>query len=72
MTTIEVNERTKAGKLILETARMLARDNKGISITTNNDERELALKMNKNRKGDFLSENEQAGFIAELKKTAGR
>ena len=72
MTTIEVNERTKAGKLLLETARMLARENKGILITSGDDDRELAVKMTKNRKGDFLTEKEQAGFIAELKKTAGR
>jgi len=32
MTTITVNERTKAGKIVLELAKMLAATNKGVSI----------------------------------------
>jgi hypothetical protein len=32
MTTITVNERTKAGKIVLELAKMLSATNKGVSI----------------------------------------
>jgi len=72
MATIEINERTKAGKLILETARLLSKENEGIEITTDADDRALATQMQKNRKGDLLSMNEKASFIEELKKTAAK
>lgn len=72
MTTIEVNECTKAGELLLETARLLAKENKGILISSDDDDRQLALHIDKNRKGDLLTVNEKNSFIAELKKTAGR
>jgi hypothetical protein len=32
MTTITINERTKAGKIVLELAKMLSATNKGVSI----------------------------------------
>ena len=32
MTTITINERTKAGKIVLELAKMLSANNKGVSI----------------------------------------
>lgn len=73
MTTIQVNERTKAGKLVLQTARMLAKGNKGILITSDDEEdRVLLAKMEKNRTGKFLSDEEQDDFIETLRKTAGQ
>jgi len=71
MTTIQVNERTKAGKLILQTARMLAKGNKGILITSDEEEdRVLLAKMEKNRTGKILNDNEQSDFMETLRKTA--
>lgn len=71
MTTIQVNERTKAGKLILQTARMLAKDNKGIVITSEDEEdRVLMAKMETNRTGELLNDNEQADFMETLRKIA--
>jgi len=72
MTTIEVNERTKAGKLILETARLLAKENKGILISSDDDDRQLAFHIDKNRRDDLLTADEKTSFIAELKKTAAK
>lgn len=73
MTTIQVNERTKAGKLILQTARMLAKGNKGILITSDDEEDSVLLaKMEKNRAGKFLNDDEQADFIGNLRKAAGQ
>ena len=73
MTTIQVNERTKAGKLVLETARMLAKGNKGILITSDEeDDRVLLAKMEKNRTNKFLNDKEQSDFIETLRKTAGQ
>lgn len=34
MTTITINERTKAGKIVLELAKMLSVSNKGVAIET--------------------------------------
>jgi len=47
MTTIQVNERTKAGKLLIETARMMADKYKGISVVqdSDTDDSELLKKM---------------------------
>lgn len=73
MTTIQVNERTKAGKLILETARMLAKGNKGILITSDEEEDHVLLaKMEKNRSGELLNDKEQADFIGTLRNAAGQ
>ena len=68
MATIEVNERTKAGKLILETALLLAKENKGITIFES--EKMLLEKMKINRRNDFLNEDETAAFLDQLKETA--
>ena len=47
MTTIQVNERTKAGKVLVETARMMAVKYKGISVVQDSDidDPELLKKM---------------------------
>jgi len=47
MTTIQVNERTKAGKVLVETARMMAVKYKGISVVRDSeiDDAELLKKM---------------------------
>jgi len=37
MTTITINERTKAGKIVLELARMLAASNNGVTIDSELD-----------------------------------
>lgn len=52
MTTITINERTKAGKIVLELAKMLSATNKGVSIDSglnvpavNPDAKELTPKQ---------------------------
>jgi len=70
MATIEVNERTKAGKLILDTAILLSKENKGIAVFES--EKVLLEKMKKNRKNDFLSETETNDFLNQLLKSAER
>jgi hypothetical protein len=64
MITIEVNERTKAGKALLETARIMAQKNTGIEITIENSV--LVKKIKQNRKNQLLSEAEKAIFLDEL------
>lgn len=64
MATIEVNERTKAGKLILETALLLSKENKGISVFES--EKRLLDKMKANRKNDLLNESETKYFLKQL------
>jgi len=66
MITIEINERTKAGKALLETARIMAQKNEGIEITMENTV--LIGKMKRNHKRQILSETEKADFIEELRK----
>jgi len=70
MATIEVNERTKAGKLILDTAILLSKENKGIAVFES--EKVLLEKMKKNRKNDFLSETKTNDFLNQLLKSAER
>lgn len=67
MATIEVNERTKAGKLILETALLLSKENKGISVFES--EKRLLDKMKANRKNDLLTESETKSFLKQLQET---
>lgn len=43
MTTIQVNERTKAGKVLIETARVMAVKYKGISVVQDYDTDDPAL-----------------------------
>ena len=64
MITIEINERTKAGKALLETARIMAQKNEGIEITSENSI--LAAKMKRNHKNNLLSESEKNDFLKEL------
>ena len=64
MITIEVNERTKAGKALLEAARIMAQQNEGIEITKENSF--LIAKMQHNHKKQLLSETEKADFMEEL------
>ena len=47
MTTIQVNERSKAGKALIETARLLAEGHKGVEVLTegNLDDTVLLKKM---------------------------
>ena len=66
MITIEINERTKAGKALLETARIMAQKNEGIEITKENSV--LISRMKRNHKKQLLSETEKANFIEELQK----
>lgn len=66
MTTIEVNERTKAGKALLETARIMAQKNEGIEITSENSV--LIGKMKRNHKKQLLTETEKSKFLEELQK----
>lgn len=67
MATIEVNERTKAGKLLLETALLLSKENKGISVFES--EKRLLDKMKANRKSDLLDDSETESFLKQLKET---
>jgi hypothetical protein len=64
MVTIEINERTKAGKALLETARIMAQKNEGIEITVENSI--LVAKMKRNHKNQLLSETEKNTFLKEL------
>ncbi len=67
MITIEINERTKAGKALLETARIMAQKNEGIEITQENTI--LIAKIKRNRKNQLLTENEKINFLEELNNT---
>jgi len=68
MVTIKVNEHTKAGKALIETARIMAQKFKGIDIIEDNSI--LYEKMKANRQSDLLSEPEKENFLKELKNTA--
>ncbi len=64
MVTIKVNERTKAGKALIETARLMAQKFSGIDILEENNV--LASKIKMNRQNDLLSDSEKDDFIKEL------
>lgn len=66
MVTIEINERTKAGKALLETARIMAEKNEGIEIT--NENAVLIAKIKSNRKKQLLTETEKTEFLDDLQK----
>jgi hypothetical protein len=68
MVTIKVNEHTKAGKALIETARIMAQKFKGIDIIEDNSL--LYEKMKANNQSDLLSEPEKANFLKELKNAA--
>lgn len=64
MITIEINERTKAGKALLQAARIMAQKNEGIEITQENSI--LISKIKRNHQKQILSETEKANFLEEL------
>jgi sulfite reductase beta subunit-like hemoprotein len=66
MVTIEINERTKAGKALLETARIMAEKNEGIEIT--NENAVLIAKIKRNHKKQLLTETEKSKFLEDLQK----
>jgi hypothetical protein len=68
MVTIKINERTKAGKALIETARVMAQKYKGIDILE--DDQDLLEKMKTNYQSDLLSEQEKEDFLKELEKLA--
>ena len=68
MVTIKVNERTKAGKALIETARVMAQKYRGIDILE--DDHDLLENIKNNHQSDLLSEEEQSTFLNELKKLA--
>lgn len=68
MVTIKINERTKAGKALIETARVMAQKYRGIDILE--DDQELLDKMKTNYQSDLLSEQEKEAFLKELEKLA--
>lgn len=55
MTTITINERTKAGKTLLELARLLAVTNKGVEIEEKSSYNPEFVEMIKNRAADYKS-----------------
>ena len=65
MITIEINERTKAGKALLQAARIMAQKNEGIEITKENSI--LITKITRNPRKQILSETEKANFLEELR-----
>ncbi len=64
MITIEINERTKAGKALLQAARIMAQKNEGIEITKENSI--LISRLKRNHRKQILSETEKANFLEEL------
>jgi len=68
MVTIKINERTKAGKALIETARVMAQKYRGIDILE--DDHDLLEKMKTNYQSDLLSEQEKEAFLKELEKLA--
>ena len=64
MITIEINERTKAGKALLQAARIMAQKNEGIEITKENSI--LISRIKRNHRKQILSETEKANFLEEL------
>jgi len=68
MVTIKVNERTKAGKALIETARIMAQKYRGIDIFQ--EDQDLLEKMKVNYESDLLSEEEKKVFLKELEKLA--
>ena len=65
MITIEINERTKAGKALLQAARIMAQKNEGIEITKENSI--LISKIKRNHRKQIVSETEKANFLEELR-----
>lgn len=70
MVVINVNERTKAGKALIETARLMAQKFSGIEIIEN--DRVLLERMKANNQSDYLHEQEQTAFLNDLENLAGK
>jgi len=68
MVTIKINERTKAGKALIKTARVMAQKYRGIDIIE--DDQDLLEKMKTNYQSDLLSEQEKEAFLKELENLA--
>jgi uncharacterized spore protein YtfJ len=68
MVTIEVNTRTKAGKALIETARLMAEKFKGIYIMEENSV--MVARIKKNHNNDILSEADKCNFVEELREVA--
>jgi hypothetical protein len=64
MVTIKINERTKAGKALIETARVMAQKYRGIDIIE--EDQDLLEKMKTNYQSDLLSEQEKEAFLKEI------
>ena len=65
MVTIEINERTKAGKALLAAARIMAQTNEGIEINMENSV--LIAKIKRNHQNQNLSETAKSQFLEKLK-----
>lgn len=72
MITIEINERTKAGKALLDTAMVLAKTNKGIAICNEATDKALVKKMLAARKSGIMSETEKTAFLNKLSNVANQ
>lgn len=64
MITIRIDERTRAGRVLIETVRMMANKYSGIHIEENDEV--LEKRMKENDQSDFLSEEEKKVFLDEL------
>jgi hypothetical protein len=68
MTTIQVNERTKAGKALIETARVMAEKYEGIEFIKDSDpdEKDFLKKMLAGRKSGIVSRDQVMGNLARI------
>ncbi len=64
MVTIEIDSKTKAGKALIETARLMAQKFRGITITEENNV--LIERIRNNHQNDLLDETEKAAFLEDL------
>jgi len=68
MTTIQVNERTKAGKALIETARVMAEKYKGIEFIqdSDTDDQDMLKKMLAARKSGMVSRDQVLGTLTSI------
>ncbi len=68
MTTIQINERTKAGKALIETARVMAEKHKGIEFLQDSDldDMDLLKKMLSARRSGTVSRDEVMGTLSRI------
>ena len=64
MVTIEIDSKSKAGKALIETARLMAQKFRGITITEENSV--LIERIRNNHQNDLLDESEKAAFLEKL------